>query len=203
MHGQVFTCAPTGRRRSCGLISVARVDLSSRRGTNRQVAREYRPTRRSPPSRVGAGSRASPAGEGSDRHTQAGCATPGARILQRRGGFDADARVRHHPWRGTMDAGAVDQRHRQPRFPDASCPGGRGLHLVGEQPGEPAHGVVERPGARTADVLFVTGVRRTVESDAAAHPRRDWQYVDGTARLLAMRARCPRHRARPVAVRAG
>ena len=47
-------------------------------------------------------------------------------------------------------AGALDQRRRQPRL---RLPGLRergGLHLAGQQPGEPAHALVQRPGLRPA-----------------------------------------------------
>ena len=98
-------------------------------------------------------------------------------------------RVRHGAGRGPVDAGAVDQRRREPgvRLPGLRV--GRRLHLVGEQPREPAHALVERSGERPAgrDLLRARrgerrglGARRACRS--ARRPGRTWS---GTARATA------------------
>ena len=66
------------------------------------------------------------------------------------GGFaDGRPRIRHHPRPGPVDAGAVDQRDRQPQLRLPGVGRRRRLHLVGEQPREPADAVVQRSGHRS------------------------------------------------------
>ena len=56
--------------------------------------------------------------------------------------------VCHHPRRGTVDAGAVGQRHRQPGVRLPGVGRGRGLHLVEQQSRASADALVERSRRR-------------------------------------------------------
>ena len=80
---------------------------------------------------------------------------------------------------GPVDAGAVVQRHRQPVVRVPGLRVGLGLHLVGEQPREPAHAVVERsrqPTRRARRSTSATtrpascGARRPCRSAARSRP---------------------------------
>ena len=74
-----------------------------------------------------------------------------SRIFQRSRRVRATwTRVRDGPWAWPVDARALDQRHRQSgvRLPDGNR--GRRLHMVGQQPRESDHAVVERSGERSS-----------------------------------------------------
>ena len=108
-------------------------------------------------------------------------------------------------WARAVDAGAVAERHRQPVV---RLPGLRvrvGLHLVREQPREPAHAVVERPRQRPGergDLRPGRRQRRAVGSDGAADPLRGIDVRrPSRRRLQPVRAPARRHRARPRPVR--
>ena len=94
------------------------------------------------------------------------------RILQRARRLRARRRgICDDPRAGPIDAGALDQRDRQSgvRLPGGNR--GRRLHLVGQQPREPAHAVVERPRQRSRRRSFLSAGRRhrrLVEPDGAA-----------------------------------
>ena len=84
------------------------------------------------------------------------------------------ARVRERARRAAMDAGALDQRHREPGLRLSGLRVGLGLHVVGQQPREPADAVVERPRERPPerDVLRPRRRdRRSVGADGAADSR--------------------------------
>ena len=94
-----------------------------------------------------------------------------ARVLQRPGRLRRRrARVRHRARRGAVDAGALDQRRREPAL-RLSGLGVRGrVHVVGQQPREPADALVERSRQRSAG----RGDLRPRRGDAAtsgARPR--------------------------------
>ncbi len=103
-------------------------------------------------------------------------AAAGARVLQRarrlrrgRAGICDDPRA------GPVDAGALDQCRRQSRLRLSGGDRRRRLHLVGQQPREPAHPLVERSGHRSSGrgVLSARrGHRRPVVPDGPADPRR-------------------------------
>ena len=66
------------------------------------------------------------------------------------GGFTDDGTgIRHRARRRPGDAASLGQRHRQPGFRHRRLGLGLGLHLGGQQPGESAHAVCERPGERS------------------------------------------------------
>ena len=74
-----------------------------------------------------------------------------------------------------MDAGTLDQRHRQSRLRLSGGGRGQRLYLVGQQPREPAHAVVERSGDRSPGRGFYLRDEDSGEfwtPDGAAHPRR-------------------------------
>ena len=103
-----------------------------------------------------------------------------------------------------MDAGALDQRHREPRF---RIPGLRvriRLHLGRQQPREPAHGLVERSGLRSprrGPVHPGRGDRRSLDPDAAARPRGLALRRPSRTGLHPLRAREPRRGAGAAPVR--
>jgi cyclic beta-1,2-glucan synthetase len=105
-----------------------------------------------------------------------------------------------------VDAGALDQRHRQfrVRLPDRDR--GRRLHLVRQQSREPAHAVVERSRQRSPGRGLLSqgrGIRRCLEPDGAADPRRPSDLCrPARPRLQPLRARSARYRRRPRSVRA-
>ena len=104
------------------------------------------------------------------------CPYARARILQRTGricvgrqGICNDT----GPW--PVDAGALDQRHRQfdLRLPDLDRR--RRLHLVRQQSRKPAHLVVQRSRQRSPGRGFLSAGRknrRCLEPHSASHPRR-------------------------------
>ena len=114
--------------------------------------------------------RAAPASGTADA-ASVGRAAPGARVLQRaRRLRRRRPRVRHRPGPGPVDAGALAERDRQPVV---RVPGVRvrvRLHLVGEQPREPAHAVVQRPGQRPGRARRSTSATTTPASCGARPP---------------------------------
>ena len=149
------TSSPTEDRTL--LQAAARAVLLSRRGSLAdQVIRLERPERIAPPGRA---ARPRPTG------SEAAAAAPGARVLQRaRWLRRRRARVRRRPRPGPVDAGALAERDRQPVV---RVPGLRvrvGLHLVREQPREPAHPVVQRPGRRPGRARRSTSATTTAAS---------------------------------------
>ena len=106
-----------------------------------------------------------------------------------------------------MDAGALDQRHRQPFLRLPGLGRGRRLHLVAQQPAKPADPLVERSGQRRAgrgDLSARRGQRRIVGADGAADPRGRLVLCRPTRPgLQPVRACLARHLARAAAIRAG
>ena len=121
------------------------------------------------------------------RRRHAGRAAGAARPSRRRrgreleffnglGGFaDGRPRVRDDPRRGAVDAGAVDQRDRQPAASASrSSESGAGYTWAVNSQREPAHAVVQRSGQRSArrgDLRARRGERRALGADGAADPR--------------------------------
>ena len=64
------------------------------------------------------------------------------------------------PRPGPGDAGTLDQRHRQSGLRLSGVGRRQRLHLVGQQPREPAHAVVERPGLRPSGRSVLSTRRR-------------------------------------------
>ena len=124
-----------------------------------------------------------------------------ARRLRRRWpGICDDPRAR------PVDAGAVDQCHRQSRIRLSGGDRRRRLHLVGQQPREPAHPLVQRSGQRSPGRGLLSARRRhrrPVVPDGAADPRRQ-RHLCGSAwpGIQPVRACGARHRRRVAAVRA-
>ena len=122
------------------------------------------------------------------------------------GGFAAHGtRVRHPARAGAVDPGAVDQRRRQSRFRIPGCSGGQRLHLVAEQPREPAHALVERSGHRSAGRSHLPARRRDrralgTDGGADSRPARV-PFGSPRAGLQPVHARVARRGARPVDVR--
>ena len=78
-------------------------------------------------------------------------ATPDLEFFNGLGGFAADGREYVTILgAGTVDAGAVDERHRQRRVRFSGRGRGRRLYLVGQQPRKPADALVERSRDRSA-----------------------------------------------------
>ena len=99
---------------------------------------------------------------------EAGAPRPRARVLQRaRRLRRRRARVRHRPRARPVDAGAVAERDRQPvvRVPGLRVRGR--LHLVREQPREPAHALVQRSGQRPGRARRSTSATTTAASCGA------------------------------------
>ena len=129
----------------------------------------------------------------------------GPRVLQRprrlrrgRAGICDDPRAR------PVDAGAVDQRHRQSRFrlPDvepraAATPGRSTAARTSSRRGR----TIPSATVRARRSICVTMNRRAVEPDRAADPRRRGDLCrPSRPRLQPLRASSPRHRVRPAAV---
>ena len=136
----------------------------------------------------------------------AGDTAAGARILQRprriRQGRD---RVRDDHRRARDDARALDQCCRQSGVRLPGLGGGQRPCLGREQPREPADAVVERSRCRS----FRRGAlrarrdhRQHLDCNRTADPRRWAVRRPPRFRLQSFRARGPRYRARPVAIRA-
>ena len=139
------SCAPTASRRRSATCSSRRARRAVEPARDARRAGRARAATRALP--CSAARRPAPA-----KSTPAAAVPPpDARVLQRprrlRGGRP---RVRDGPRPGPVDAGAVDQRDRESgvRLPGLRV--GLGLHLVGQQPREPAHRLVERSGQRSA-----------------------------------------------------
>ena len=116
------------------------------------------------------------------------------------------ARVRHGAGRRAVDAGALDQRDREPEVRLSGLGRRRGLHVVGEQPRESAHSLVERSGERPhrrGALPARRRQRRAVGTYGPSDPRRVGA-LPGSPRtgLLAFRAHVARDRAGAPPVRA-
>ena len=94
-----------------------------------------------------------------------------------------DRHRRHPPRRAGLAAGPLDQRAGQPGIRMPGDRGRPGLHLGGQQPDEPPHPVVERPGfgpAGRGDLPARRGDRRGLDAHAPAvratrgHHRPPW-----------------------------
>ncbi len=180
------------------LQAAARAVLLSRRGSLAdQVIRLERPER--------IASARSAARFEADQE-RGGRAASGAGVLQRARWLRRwRARVRHHPRPGTVHPGALAERDRQRVV---RVPGLRvrvGLHLVREQPREPAHPMVQRPRQRPGergDLRPGRRQRRAVGSDGPADPLRGIDVRrPSRCRIQPVRAPARRHRARPRPVR--
>ena len=136
------------------LASVARVVLPAQRGRLfEQLERIVEP--------VGARESRAEADRSPVRGDAGTAARARPRILQRTRRLRARRTgICDGPRAGPIDACAVDQRHRQS---DVRLPGGsrgRRLHLVGQQPREPDHAVVERSGQRSTGRGVLSAGRR-------------------------------------------
>jgi hypothetical protein len=104
-----------------------------------------------------------------------------------------------------VDARALDERRRQrARLRLSGDRVGRGLHVVGEQPREPADAVVERRRERPAGrgrLPARRGDGRGLDADAAARPRGRALRRAARAGLHGLRAHEPRRRAGVAALR--
>ena len=164
-------CAPTwfrSRLRSL-LQTVARAVLLSRRGTLVRAGQTAGGNR--------AGRRAAAAPLAGDTSARRRAAAARARIFQRpRRLRRRRPRIRDDSRRGTVDAGAMDQRDRQSLVRLPGLGRGRGLHLVDQQPAESDHAMVERSGQRPAgrgDLRSRRRHRRALGPDRAADSRGD------------------------------
>ena len=146
------------------LQSAARAVLLSRRGTPR---RSGDPSRAS---RAIAG--AARAGQFGQEQARGGRAPARARVLQRdRRLRRRRARVRHDPRPRSIHTGAVVERDRQFVVRLSGVRVRRRVHVVGKQPREPAHTVVQRSGQRPGergDLRPRRRHRRPVVPDGAA-----------------------------------
>ena len=163
------------------LQAAARAVLLSRRGTLAdQVIRLERPVPRA--------SRHAARGTGGDERGAG--PRPELEFFNGLGGFADDGRTYvDDPRPGPVHAGPVGQRRRQPVV---RVPGLRiriGVHVVREQPREPAHPVVERSGQRPGergDLRPRRGDRGALGADGAADPLRGIHvHAPGTARATA------------------
>ena len=103
--------------------------------------------------------------------------------------------------RGAVDARALDQRRRQPRLRLPGLRVGRRLHLVGQQPREPADALVQRSGQRPARRGRSTSATRRPASSGRPTALPDPRGRVALRRpprpgLQPLRAHSPRHRAR-------
>ena len=179
-----------GAGRAGRTARLARRSARPRAGTRRQLRADHAKAARRPMPRI-----------------RARAATAGSRILQRaRRLRRGRAGICDDPRPGPVDAGALDQCHRQSRLRLSGGGRRRRLHLVGQQPREPAHAVVERSGQRSSGRGVLSARRRhrrAVVPDGTADPRRR-RDLCGPARLglQPVRACRARHRRRTAAVRA-
>ena len=121
-----------------------------------------------------------------ERGTAHRAATAGSGVLQRPRRFRGRrTRICHDPRARPVDAGTLDQCHRQSRFRLPGVGGRQRLHLVGQQPREPAHAMVERSGQRSPGRGVLSARRRhrrSVVPDSTADPRPQ-RCLRGAARL--------------------
>ena len=131
---------------------------------------------------------------------------PGLEFFNGLGGFAEDGREYvDDPRPGPGDAGTLDQCHRQSRLRLSGIGGRRRLHLVGQQPREPAYAVVERSGQRSSGRGVLSPRRRQwrpMVPDGTADPRQH-RHLCCPARLglQPLRACGPWHCRRTAAVR--
>ncbi len=136
---------PCPARRSAQPRDARASDVDGARHSGRQPGR-YRPADGDPDCCAQNGSRRAAA---RPRRATAGARPAHARILQRhRRLCRGRARICHDPAGREDDARALDQCHRQPRFRLSGLGRGQRSCLVGKQPREPDHALVERPGDR-------------------------------------------------------
>ena len=151
------------------LQSVARAVLLSRRGS---VAEQVKRLREVAPNTVPPARR--PA---SYRVAEATSRRPELAHFNGLGGFSPDGKgICDDPRPGPDHARALDQCDRQSILRLRGLRRGRLLQLVGQQPGEPAHALVERSRHRSAGRSHLSarrGERRCLEPDGAPHPRGD------------------------------
>jgi len=179
-----------------------------------RARRARRPPRQ--PVRASAAPRGDPFAPGSPRAVSlVPCPRPGSAGsgAARRGVLERPRRLHRRRPRvhdatggGTVHAGTVDQRDREPRLRLPGLGRGFGVHVVGQQPREPAHRVDERPDerrTRRSRLRPRSRQRLRVGTDRVAGTR-SGRFVRGAARPgpQRVRAREPRHRAGPRAVRA-
>ena len=142
-----------------------------------------------------------------ERGTAHRATTAGSGVLQRARRFRGQrAGICHDPRARPVHAGTLDQCHRQSRFRLPGVGRGQRLHLVGQQPREPTHALVERSGQRSPGRGVLSArrrYRRPVEPDGAADPRPQ-RRLCGAAwlGLQPVRAFGARHHRRAAAVRA-
>ncbi len=180
------------------LRSAARVVLLSRHGTlSEQIVRLLRGG--PPPSRPGRSVRARPPADISPPHLE-------LEFFNGLGGFGDDGRE-YVTILGerAVDPGALDQRDRQSLLRFLRVRIRLGLDLGGQQPAEPVDALVQRPRQRPSgrgDPRPRRGDRRDLGADGPSRARR--VALRGAARpgVQPIRAREPRHPARPDAVRA-
>ena len=166
------------------LQTAARAVLSSRRGTlAEQVARPREPSAADPPSPRGRapgrrrGRAARRARISSSSTASAASPTDGREYVTMLG-------------RGAVDAGALDQRHREPAFGFQVSESGAGLHLVAATAARTSsrRGRTTRSAIRRARAIYVRDeeTRRALGPDGAADPRGDLRPTSpGTARATA------------------
>ena len=204
-HGGVFVLR--GERLSAEdrtlLLTAARAVLLSRRGSLAdQVIRLERPSSATGPHRCRrAGRRHHPptSDERQPPLPQLEFFNGLGRVRQGR------ARVRHRPRPGPVDARPWLNVIANPSFGFQVSESGAGLHVGGEQPGEPADAVVQRSGQRSAGRGALRPrrrQRRAVESDRATDSMRgvDLRRTP-RRRIQPVRALPRRHPARPRPVR--
>ncbi len=159
MRAQPVACERAWRRRTRIALRLAQrsgLGRGARRAANRGASGAAQPARE--PGRAGqaaggnrARARAAFPTLAGERDARGPPAAAGARVLQRpRWLRRPRAGIRDASRRRAMDAGALDQRDRQSRVRLPGVGRGRWLHVVGEQPREPAHPLVERSRRRPA-----------------------------------------------------
>ncbi len=214
---------PDGAERRQGRVFVLRADLLSaesprlarvggagRSGRTTRVARRSaRPcagTQRSCPRRAKAGGRRRGRAGGARRFAGAG-PRPALEFFNGLGGFaEGRAGICDDPRAGPVDAGTLDQCHRQSGLRLSGGDRRRRLHLVGQQPREPAHALVQRSGQRSSGRGLLSARRRhrrPVVPDGTADPRRHRHLCRAAwLGIQPVRACRARHRRRSAAVRA-
>ena len=142
--------------------------------------------------------------------TGAACAertAAGPRVVQRhRRICRRRARVRHPPapQRGRDSAGPLGQRRRPPDVRVRGVRPRHRIHVVREQPRQPADAVAQRPGQRSAGrggLLSRRRERTRLVGNAAAGRRRSAVHHPPRPGLQRLRARARRHRVAPARVR--